>query len=138
MRYFLHPNVCNLVTLVKATPSGQEGSNLCGKGCQFISPRRTMPKVSGFSAPWGLCGLVLWLVKTHFPLNSAQKLQEDLPREEKNLTGSRDVGPAQKTSPLPTGSPGCLGGEDFTVWNLVAKKKKKMGFTMKGTLFPIS
>lgn len=65
MRYFLHPNVCNLVTPVKATPSGQEGSSLCGKGCQFTSPR-TMPQVSGLSAPWGLCGLVLWLVKTHF------------------------------------------------------------------------
>lgn len=30
MRSFLHPNVCNLVTLVKATPSGQEGPSLGG------------------------------------------------------------------------------------------------------------
>lgn len=111
MRYFLPPNVCNLVALLKATPSGQEGSSLCGKGCQFISPR-TMPKVSGLSAPWGLCGLVVWLLKPISLLNSAQKLQEDLPREEKNLIGYRDVGAAQKKPPLPThpfrtGSPGC-------------------------------
>lgn len=38
MRYFLHPNVCNRVTLAQATPSGQEGPSLWGYGSQVHFP----------------------------------------------------------------------------------------------------
>lgn len=79
-----------------------------------ISPR-TMPVVSGWSSPWGSCGLVEWLVEPISLLNSAQKPQEVLPRAEQTLIGDRDTGSAQGTFMFlfSTRSPGHCRGEGF-------------------------
>lgn len=139
MRYFLYPNVCNLVTLVKATPSGQEGSSLCGKGCQFISPRRTMPQVSSLSAPWGLCGLVLWLVKTHFTFEFCPETTRGSSqgKEKSNwLQGCR----ACPEDPLPSlQGPLAIREErtsPYRIW--LQGRKKKIGSKTKGTLSLLS
>lgn len=110
---------------------------VAAQGARFhFPPRRTVPEVSGLSFPWGFCGLVAWLVKPILLLNSAQKLPEDLPREEKNGIGERGIVSAWRTllPPFPTQSPGHGGGGDLNIWNLVARKKTKRAFHTKGTL----
>ena len=45
-----------------------------------------MPRILDFLSPWGLCGLLQWLGEPTSLLNSTQKPQEVLLREEKSLT----------------------------------------------------
>lgn len=55
MSYFLHPHVCNLVTLVRATPSGQEGPSLGGEGRQVCFPENSaqgLGLVTSPGLPW--------------------------------------------------------------------------------------
>jgi len=71
-------------------------------------------------------------------LNSAQKLQEDLPREKKNRIGNRDVGPAPKTPSLPYRVPSLLGRRGLHLMESGCKEEKKIGFKTKGTLSLVS
>lgn len=79
-------------------------------------PRRTMPRILDFLSPWGLCRLLQWLGEPTSLLNSTQKPQEVLLREEKNPTGYRIQGLPRRHSrpPPPKWSPGRYGGEDFS------------------------
>ena len=45
-----------------------------------------MPRILDFLSPWGLCDLLQWLGEPTSLLNSTQKPQEVLLREEKSLT----------------------------------------------------
>lgn len=114
MRYFLHPNVCNRVTLAQATPQVRRDPVFEVTEAKSISPR-TMPVVSGWSSPWGSCGLDEWLVEPISLLNSAQKPQKVLPRAEQTLIGDRDTGSAQGTFMFlfSTRSPAHCRGEGF-------------------------
>ena len=70
-----------------------------------------MPRILDFLSPWGLCDLLQWLGEPTSLLNSTQKPQEVLLREEKSLTGYRIQGLPRGHShpPPPRWSPGRYG-----------------------------
>lgn len=79
-------------------------------------PEEQCPYSWTYYLPGASVGLLEWLGEPISLLNSTQKPQEVLPREEKNLTGYRDVRSAQGTflSLSPKWDPGRYGEEAFS------------------------